>query len=1005
MTIGTNITQQLVATLSVTMPSGTSIYVTNASGVQQAFTVSNGTTYSLDVTGGTGTWAVKLAQYSKLSQSFTFTPSTGGTFSYSPALTPDIGITQASSTDVADYTKLENLDKLYDYAAYYETTNTGIALPRTLEKASTSLSSNIDVVLSDTGLVFAVTSNTLTVNTGVLAKGVTFSGGLVTTGNLTLGPGTQAASAGSYAALAAASIALPSGVNYQDISATGGITGLSQTGTVSAGGSISFGASTISATGSLTFVDTKLAGNLTVSTSVARDVILTDCSGSFVPAVSGAGSTVYVLNGITNRNILPTTMPANTSVAPSTVSFVGVAIGSRIVVRQGSVVKDTVLTTQSTTAFSTEYVKGETVSYEIYHPTKQPLLDTVTLSQALANVVTVEQLPSSGVESSSVTVKNINGVAVNPNGKVSIDVVGKTITFESLVSLRQALTALHAAWVNQSALYLSGEIIPFNLDSVQGIEISSDYTTVNPDISEDEGWRTIDSSGITQSINYNFEVVGNTSNVKATLLYDGVAQTPIYVLPAEDKLLIDIDQSATTILINSLLKRQNIVFVSRTETIKSGDVWQRFYKNSNTAYVEIIDAAVTQLLPDDTSKYRLLQQSVNPPPDANNVQHTFDRIIEIEPGTQTRESIINQLAAIATFDNYYTAKPYYLNASGKVVIDAGTWVRQRDGTELTGNAAGTLIVSSVANGVYVNPEVRQINLTLASSALLATSLNPVKFVLYKTSDGSILVDASGFEVVGTLVAGELKVITIEANTDISFKVATVHPTYSEAFVPQILTSGTINFIITPVLATVMAPSVDSMFDDPSTGELAWKDVVNTITFDTTAKDVIIPTEVVNGSTVKNYNLAYIYFAWRRWILSDVKNMRFGYAVYAEHQLAPPGSVDYSYKFQPGVWFDESWALNVSAARPVSEIVQIQASQVDRRDPSANSGLVYRSPLANGATTMATVVIAGAATEVIRNAYQQSVLNYVKLTEMQGNLGVINTGVKKASLGIPHASNL
>ena len=172
-TVGTNISAALVATLSVTMPSGTAIYVANGSGVQQAYVVSSGSTYTLDVTGGTGSWAVKLAYYGDISQTFTFTPSSGGTFSYSPTLLPDSKITQSNASIVAAYTTFTNVDQLYDYAAYWETTNTGI--PYSREESSQGVTDSFGV----NNVVFNATAS----------SAWSYSGGTITVNSTTIGPG------------------------------------------------------------------------------------------------------------------------------------------------------------------------------------------------------------------------------------------------------------------------------------------------------------------------------------------------------------------------------------------------------------------------------------------------------------------------------------------------------------------------------------------------------------------------------------------------------------------------------------------------------------------------------------------------------------------------------------------------------------------------------------------------------------------------------------------------
>lgn len=173
------------------MPSGTAVYVANASGVQQLYQVSSGSTITLNVTGGTGTWSLKLAQYGKVSQSFTFTPSSGGTFSYSPTLLADSNITQATQSTVAAYTTLANTDQVYDYAAYYETTNTGIVYSRIASKQAGYVSlGSYNVSLVSSGSPIVVSGSSVTLNSTSFSIGSTFTTGLVTTGTISVGSAT-----------------------------------------------------------------------------------------------------------------------------------------------------------------------------------------------------------------------------------------------------------------------------------------------------------------------------------------------------------------------------------------------------------------------------------------------------------------------------------------------------------------------------------------------------------------------------------------------------------------------------------------------------------------------------------------------------------------------------------------------------------------------------------------------------------------------------------------------
>lgn len=322
-TVGTNVVSQLVTSLTITnLTAGSSIYVANGSGVQQAYVASSGTTYTLDTTGSTGTWTWKVARYGFVAQTGTHSPASAST-SVVVSLVADAFITQATTATVAAYTTLQNPDRMYDYAAYWETTNAGIALARIVSKQGANASFGAyDVTLNASGSAWSVSGNRVTMNTTAnFAAGSTMTGGLITTGNATVNA--QATTAGSYAPILAGTITLAGLVNYQNLSATGGITGLPTTGTISAGGAIDFGASTtIASTGDLTLSGTQLAGSLTVSTAAARNVFLSNDTGSFTLQKTGVGTVLAVLQGTTARGVLQTSLPTGVTVTKQ-VNFSG----------------------------------------------------------------------------------------------------------------------------------------------------------------------------------------------------------------------------------------------------------------------------------------------------------------------------------------------------------------------------------------------------------------------------------------------------------------------------------------------------------------------------------------------------------------------------------------------------------------------------------------------------------------------------------------------------------
>ena len=186
-TVGANVVTQLVTALTLTgLTAGSSIYVADSTGTQVAYVASSGTSYTLDTTGGTGTWTYKVARYGYVAQTGAHTPATASTTT-AVALVADAAITQPTAATVAAYTQLGNPDKIYDYAAYFETTAAGIATPRIAAKAGSFCSVGAyPVTMATSGAVWAIAGGALTLNTGAaFAPGVTMTSGLLSSAAIT----------------------------------------------------------------------------------------------------------------------------------------------------------------------------------------------------------------------------------------------------------------------------------------------------------------------------------------------------------------------------------------------------------------------------------------------------------------------------------------------------------------------------------------------------------------------------------------------------------------------------------------------------------------------------------------------------------------------------------------------------------------------------------------------------------------------------------------------------
>jgi hypothetical protein len=354
-TSGSNIVSRQLTVLTLNgLTAGSQVYVANGSGVQQDYVASSGTSYSLTTTGGTGTWSWKVTRYGYTAQTGTHSPSVSSTTT-TVTLVADAFITQATAATVAAYTTLQNPDRVYDYAAYWETTNTGIPTARVISKAATYASAgSYPLVLNASGSVWDLTGGTLTLNvTTAFVGGVTMTGGIVTTGAVT--NNAQPTSSGTYGTISGNTIAIAT-VNYQPLIATTSISGLQTTGAFSSGGSINFGSgSSITQTGTLTAANTALSGTLNITTSTAQIITLTNCTASsFTINATGGGSITVKCYGTTDA----TTITAGTSVTVikvATISAPNLLLGSRVRVYNNTDSVEIYNGVLSSTGFSYEY--------------------------------------------------------------------------------------------------------------------------------------------------------------------------------------------------------------------------------------------------------------------------------------------------------------------------------------------------------------------------------------------------------------------------------------------------------------------------------------------------------------------------------------------------------------------------------------------------------------------------------------------------------------------------
>ena len=175
--------------------SSSSIYLANDTGVQQDFQSNKSGTYSeYIVPGSSGTWSWIAERYGYTRQANTFTPAIGGDFNITTNWLSDIYISELVQSTVSAYTSISDLNQLYDYEAYWRTTNSGIT--------HTLLTRNGTLLdFGATNLVFDKTastvwsynsgSDTLTVKSTIMAASSQFAK-IKTTGTITFSNGATA---------------------------------------------------------------------------------------------------------------------------------------------------------------------------------------------------------------------------------------------------------------------------------------------------------------------------------------------------------------------------------------------------------------------------------------------------------------------------------------------------------------------------------------------------------------------------------------------------------------------------------------------------------------------------------------------------------------------------------------------------------------------------------------------------------------------------------------------
>lgn len=657
-----------------------------------------------------------------------------------------------------------------------------------------------------------------------------------------------------------------------------------------------------------------------------------------------------------------------------TVSFSGIPIGSRVsLFYANGDLSETAISSNTVTNFTTNYLLNTSLTYRIFASGYQQTSGVTTVATVGQNTVNFELLESAGyTDNASIVLRNVDATVVNAAGNISIYTSNSAIVVHDSMDIREGLSVINREWIRSDLGGSANVRLPVVLDSVKGLEIIDNWALINTENTLNEGWVQRYSNAALSNVYYRFITENNQFDVNLRLVYDGVEQTAT-TYSGEQNRVLELDfANNSNIAFIAKIKEPTVEFIRTQEIVRqdSNSSFQRFYRNTITNYLERPDSSVTESidLADYGTVFQLNQTQITVDPDENGITHTFDRIVEVGTSVNDRQTLLNQFAAIATVEPRYDDKFFELNANGTITMESGTWVRYIDQSPLSGSLLSILQLET-NQGVYVQPESRVITVSRIQGATRDAS-----YVVYNTDTGNVLIDADGIEVTGNVNANlTTKIWTIIENTDTNVSIGWMGSDVAYSSLDDVLTSEGVEFEIVPGAVDVVTPPPTNTTDDNTTGLLAWKDIIDDATIDAVNRSIIIPTETdTGGNVIKTYNAAYFYFAWRRWVLEDITRLRYGEAVFAEHQFRPSGATNESHKLKPGVYFNDRWKLDVDANRLTTDIVRLEASALGRKDPNENSGLVYASPLANGANSMAEVIVSGAATQAISDTFNKAV---------------------------------
>ena len=562
-------------------------------------------------------------------------------------------------------------------------------------------------------------------------------------------------------------------------------------------------------------------------------------------------------------------------------------------------------------------------------------------------------------EDLSIKIRKVDGHWFDSDGVIDLDFTAKTIDFTAQTDITAGLSAVKRDWVIDSNLYSRDDNqIPFDIADPRGISIISEWHLNRANVLNG-GYAEFDANGNYSEVDLTIETELNPDTVPMfyRLNNDGVKGAWTELHTGANDTVVSTNVAATTIELELRYAYPGHLIKYSIEQFKyDATTYTRAYKNVNKIWNAVEDSYTTNILPDDPTKYRAFDQAIQRF-DVNNTEHNFDKVIDITD-VSSIEAVYDQLKAVACYNPViFNSEPFVSNGT-VITINEGVWVRNFDGTDLSGNVIGWIQMSSADGGDYQFPASTTLTLSNISDIIDCSYVVVDTDTLGTANAATIMKDLSNNNHSGSISAGQSIGLVFEYLADMNLTVfITGNNVESERFDIVLGADGEL-LEIEPATEVIDLYRDETLHaDDPVLGLKVWDSRINDVTIVAADKQIIIP------NTIEIFHGNYAYRAWKKWVDADVERIAYGIAVRGINQSKPEGSSDNQHLWNPQYEFGYDWFLNTDPTRSPNMVFEMTSSgfQRDHTNEQTTSDVVYIFPLAHGGAATINIA-AGASTE-------------------------------------------